>query len=151
MSPKTADPFDPFDGLFKDYAPTVYILPGDKLIGRYDKVSKGPANEYGIPLVVTFTAEQGTAHTGPDPDSPVFDLESGAEYSLWLLTMVAKSNFAEGKPKPGERFAYTNHGKRASKTRKDKNGDPVEYHDFETVWLDRTVEDDTVDWDKLPE
>lgn len=153
---KPTEGTDVFEGVFKDYAPTVYILPGDKLMGTFVKVALGPANEYGRPPVVTFTALAGSVHSGAEDDSPVIDLVPGDEYSLWLLTTVARNSFAEAKPTEGERFAFTNHGVRESRNRevvKEIDGKkvkvPATYHDFEVAFPDRESVTEVVDWDSL--
>lgn len=128
--PDVTDPNDPAYWGFKGYAPTIYVMPGDRIKGRFKKVALGPVTDYGRPPVVTFEAIAGTAHTGPGADDSVFDLEPGKEYSLWLLSTVSRRGFAEGEPVEDEVFTYINHGRRVSK-------DGREYIDCEVGFPER--------------
>ncbi len=150
---KKSAPIDPTTGEefwgFRDYAETVYILPGDRIKGRFKKLTLGPVGEYGRPPIVTFEAIAGSYHIGPNDTGGIADVVPGQEYSLWLLTSVARSTFKEGAPKDGEVFTFTNHGRRDSKTRKDKDGNPVSYHEFEAAFPERPVTEEAVSWDTL--
>lgn len=58
-----------------------------------------------------------------------------------------KDGFKTLAPTRGEFISITYAGMKASNSRKDKNGDPVEYHHYAVYRPGDTVEDTGMDWD----
>lgn len=123
---------------------------GSEFVGVFVRLDQGPENEYGTPWIVVFTGTAGSGSIAPpglntDGESMV----DGEEYGFWLIHGVALDQFKAARPEVGERFACLYEGKKASKTRRDKDG-PVQYHAYRVVCPDRdTGPTFQADWDTI--
>lgn len=124
----------------KSYPTTLRPTQGVEYVATFARLDRGPENEYGTPFIAIFTDLAGD-------DAP--ESETG-EWGLWLIHTTALSGLKELRPAAGERVAFRYDGKRDSKTRKDRNGEPVSYHAYTFGCPDRPVEQKAAaTWDSI--
>lgn len=123
---------------------------GSEFVGTFIRLDQGPENEYGTPWIVVFQGSVSAVMT-PGVNTADEPMEDGVEYGFWLIHSTALSQFKDAQPEPGERFACLYRGLRKSKTRRDRQGNPVEYHAYSVICPDRQVPGVTaeISWDTL--
>ncbi len=146
MPPKSK-PIENPDDLFEVFAPSVIPVPlgtgTSVIIGEFVAVTQGPKNEYGIPLVVEFSAIAGESI---DSNGELWPLVPGEHYSLWLLHSTLRDSFIEARPPVGEKFAVKHFGRKLKKGA-DEDLDSSYYQHIAAVFPDREKVDKTISWD----
>ena len=133
-------------------APAVYLneVEGAMLAGRFvsvELIELDPSKQYGASPKVTFVAEAG--HLVASRAGAV-DLIPGQKYSMFLFSTILADAFVTAAPQVGELFAIRYSGVRASGSRIDTHGDPVEYHHHAVVWPDRPDVATSTSWADIP-
>lgn len=136
---------------FPEFAPSAIPVINTPIVGKFQKLLRGPENKYGTPLILEFEAEAGAA--SPYVDGDVVPLIPGKTYALWLLHEALVNSFKEARPKAGERFGVKYLGSKVKKdvlkAGGDGTGDNETYHGYAFVMPDRPVIEDTVEWDDI--
>lgn len=135
--------------LFPSYPQSIRFVEDEPVIGRFDSVHLGPESPdgYGRATIVYLVGESGTYE---DREGALHQIVPGEKYSVWLINQVLETRFRDLKPEVGEKVAIIFDGRRSSKTRKDKNGEAVEYSVFRVSCPDRVRDEGPTTWDTLP-
>lgn len=115
--------------------------------GRFVRLERSDYDpSYGKPWIAVFTDCEGMHQFNGD----AVILDPDAEYGLWLIHTMARVGLKELRPEVGERIAIRYDGRKASRTRKDSRGNPVEYHAYRFAAPDRPTEPaQEVSWDTM--
>lgn len=135
--------------LFDSPPPAILFIEGEPIVGTMNRLMVSPAHpQYGKSLIVVI---DGISGTYTNKDGELLTIVPGNEYAIWCIKEVLENSVRELKAAKGERIAFRQDAKRASRERRDSSGNPVVYTPYSVSCPDRKKEEAVVTYDNIDE